>query len=97
MGPANVLEFEPIAKTKLSKWAYEYIATGVEDEFTMRANRTAFSRVWLRRRVMVDVSKTRHRHGSGGRAQSGGGQLQPGEACLGAPVGLGQAVRLQEA
>jgi len=44
MGPANVLEFEPIAKTKLSKWAYEYIATGVEDEFTMRANRTAFSR-----------------------------------------------------
>ena len=57
MGPANVLEFEPIAKTKLSKWAYEYIATGVEDEFTMRANRAAFSRVWLRRRVMVDVSK----------------------------------------
>jgi hypothetical protein len=38
MGSANVLEFEPIAKTKLSKWAYEYIATGVEDEFTMRAN-----------------------------------------------------------
>jgi len=57
MGPANVLEFEPIAKTKLSKWAYEYIATGVEDELTMRANRAAYSRVWLRRRVMVDVSK----------------------------------------
>jgi len=57
MGPANVLEFEDVAKTKLSKWAYDYIATGVEDEITMRANRAAYSRVWLRRRVMVDVSK----------------------------------------
>jgi 4-hydroxymandelate oxidase len=57
MGPANVLEFEDVAKTKLSKWGYDYIATGVEDEITMRANRAAYSRVWLRRRVMVDVSK----------------------------------------
>lgn len=57
MGPANVLEFEAIAKTKLSKWGYDYIATGVEDELTMRANRAAYSRVWLRRRGMIDVSK----------------------------------------
>ena len=57
MGPANVMEFEAIAKTKLSKWGYDYIATGVEDEVTMRANRAAYSRIWLRRRAMVDVSK----------------------------------------
>lgn len=57
MGPANVLDFEAIAKTKLSHWGYEYIATGVEDEVTRRANRAAYERVWLRRRVMVDVSK----------------------------------------
>jgi 4-hydroxymandelate oxidase len=57
MGPANVLEFEAIAKTKLSKWGYDYIATGVEEEITMRANRAAFNRVWLRRRAMVDVTK----------------------------------------
>jgi 4-hydroxymandelate oxidase len=56
MGPANVLEFEAIAKTKLSKWGYDYIATGVEEEVTMRANRAAFNRVWLRRRAMVDVT-----------------------------------------
>ena len=57
MGPSNVMEFEAIAKTKLSKWGYDYIATGVEDEVTMRANRAAYSRIWLRRRAMVDVSK----------------------------------------
>lgn len=57
MAPANVLEFEPIAKKKIHKLAYDYIAGGVEDEVTMRANRAAYSRVWLRRRVMVDVSK----------------------------------------
>src|SRR5438874_5204485 len=57
MGPANVLEFEAIAKTKLSKWGYDYIATGVEEEVTMRANRAAFNRIWLRRRAMVDVTK----------------------------------------
>src|SRR5579864_1083167 len=56
MGPANVMEFEAIAKTKLSKWGYDYIATGVEDEVTLRANRAAFNRVWLRRRAMVDVT-----------------------------------------
>lgn len=56
MGPANVLEFEAIAKTKLSKWGYDYIATGVEEEVTLRANRAAFNRVWLRRRAMVDVT-----------------------------------------
>jgi isopentenyl diphosphate isomerase/L-lactate dehydrogenase-like FMN-dependent dehydrogenase len=57
MGPANVLDFEAIAKTKLSPWGYEYIATGVEEEVTLRANRAAFDRVWLRRRAMVDVTK----------------------------------------
>jgi 4-hydroxymandelate oxidase len=57
MGPANVLDFEAIAKTKLSKWGYDYIATGVENEVTMRSNRAAFNRVWLRRRAMVDVTK----------------------------------------
>ena len=56
MAPANVLEFEEVAKKKVHKLAYDYVAGGVEDELTMRANRAAYSRVWLRRRVMVDVS-----------------------------------------
>ena len=57
MAPANVLEFEEVAKKKVHKLAYDYVAGGVEDELTMRANRAAYSRVWLRRRVMVDVSE----------------------------------------
>lgn len=57
MGPANVLEFEAVAKTKLSKWAYDYIRSGTSDEVTLRANRAQFSRVWLRRHAMADVSK----------------------------------------
>ncbi|MBI3665240.1 MAG: alpha-hydroxy-acid oxidizing protein [Acidobacteria bacterium] len=57
MGPVNVLEMEDIAKKKIHKLAYDYIAGGVEDELTLRANLAAYTRVWLRRRVMVDVSK----------------------------------------
>ena len=56
MVPVNLHEFEPIAKEKLHKLAYDFIAGGVEDEFTLRANREAFERLRLRPRVMVDVS-----------------------------------------
>jgi isopentenyl diphosphate isomerase/L-lactate dehydrogenase-like FMN-dependent dehydrogenase len=57
MRPANVHEFEPIAKGKIHKIAYDYVAGGADDEATMRANIEAYRRVWIRRRVMVDVSK----------------------------------------
>ena len=56
-GPVNVHEFEAIAKTKLHKLAYDFIAGGVEDEQTLRANREAFSRWFIVPRVMTDVSK----------------------------------------
>lgn len=54
--PVNVHEFEEIAKRKLHKLAYDFIASGAEDERTLRANREAFDRVFLLPRVMVDVS-----------------------------------------
>jgi isopentenyl diphosphate isomerase/L-lactate dehydrogenase-like FMN-dependent dehydrogenase len=56
MGPVNVHEFEEVAKRKLHKLAYDFIAGGVEDEHTLRANREAFSRVFLLPRVMIDTS-----------------------------------------
>jgi isopentenyl diphosphate isomerase/L-lactate dehydrogenase-like FMN-dependent dehydrogenase len=56
MGPVNVHEFEAIAKRKLHKLAYDFIAGGVEDELTLRANREAFARWQLIPRVMVDVT-----------------------------------------
>ena len=57
MGPVNVSEFQEIAEKNLDFATYDYIAGGAEDEYTLRANVEAFHRVWLRRRVMVDVSQ----------------------------------------
>jgi (S)-2-hydroxy-acid oxidase len=36
--------------------AYDYIAGGAEDEVTVRENELAFQRLWLRPRVLVDVT-----------------------------------------
>ena len=53
----NVFEFEPVAKGKVPKHNYDFIAGGVDDEWTLRRNREAFSRITLRPRMLVDVSK----------------------------------------
>jgi isopentenyl diphosphate isomerase/L-lactate dehydrogenase-like FMN-dependent dehydrogenase len=56
-GPINVHEFEELAKRKLHRMAYDFIAGGVEDEKTLRANREAYEHVFLVPRIMRDVSK----------------------------------------
>ena len=56
-GPVNLYEFEIVAKKKLHKLAYDFIAGGVEDEYTLRANRAAYERTVLLPRVMVDTAK----------------------------------------
>ncbi|MEO8128803.1 MAG: alpha-hydroxy acid oxidase [Bryobacteraceae bacterium] len=56
MGPINLHEFEAVAKRKLHKMAYDFIAGGVEDELTLQANRAAYAKHVLIPRVMVDVS-----------------------------------------
>lgn len=56
-GPINVHEFEEIAKRKLHRMAYDFIAGGVEDEKTLRANRAAYEHVFLVPRIMRDVTK----------------------------------------
>lgn len=53
----NLHEMEEVAKRKIHKMAYDFIAGGVEGELTLRANREALNRIWLRPRFMVDVSK----------------------------------------
>lgn len=57
LGPVNIQEFEIVARKKLHKLAYDFIAGGVEDELTLRANRAAFDHTFLLPRVMVDTSK----------------------------------------
>ena len=56
MGPVNLHEFEAVAKQKLHKMAYDFIAGGVEDEVTLRANRESLECLRLMPRVMTDVS-----------------------------------------
>jgi isopentenyl diphosphate isomerase/L-lactate dehydrogenase-like FMN-dependent dehydrogenase len=55
--PACVMDFEPLAKAKLDKLAYDYLAGGSEDEVSLRDNREAFNRIILRPKALVDVHK----------------------------------------
>ncbi|PNY10655.1 peroxisomal (S)-2-hydroxy-acid oxidase glo1, partial [Trifolium pratense] len=57
MNITNVNEYEAIAKEKLSKVIYDYYASGAEDQWTLKENRNAFSRILLRPRILIDVSK----------------------------------------
>jgi len=52
----NVSEYQAIAKQKLPKMAYDYYASGAEDEWTLKENREAFSRILFRPRILIDVS-----------------------------------------
>jgi len=53
----NVFDFEPVARSVLPPAHYGYMATGVEDDATLRANREAFGKIQLRPRRLVDVSR----------------------------------------
>lgn len=50
-------DFEPLARDRISRMAYQYICGGAADEITLRANRGAFDYLRLRPRVLVDVSR----------------------------------------
>ncbi|CAI0548487.1 unnamed protein product [Linum tenue] len=52
----NVMEYEEIARQKLPKMVYDYYASGAEDQWTLKENRNAFSRILFRPRILVDVS-----------------------------------------
>jgi 4-hydroxymandelate oxidase len=54
---ADVLQFETLARKKLSQMAYDYIRSGGADEITMRENRLGFERLALAPRVLIDVSQ----------------------------------------
>ncbi|MDA1080064.1 MAG: alpha-hydroxy acid oxidase [Gemmatimonadetes bacterium] len=53
----NVFDFEPVAKKKLPPAHWGYLATGSDDDGTLRANREGMTRYQLRMRRLVDVSK----------------------------------------
>ena len=53
----DLFDFEPIARKNIPPAHWGYLATGVDGEDTLRANREAFSRYQLRARRFVDVGK----------------------------------------
>jgi 4-hydroxymandelate oxidase len=54
---ADLMQFEPLAKQRLSQMAYDYVRSGGGDEITMRENRLAFERLRLAPGVLRDVSQ----------------------------------------
>src|SRR4051794_3413143 len=53
----NLFDLEALARDRLDRGAFDYIAGGADDEVTVRRNRADFERIALRPRYMVDVSK----------------------------------------
>jgi len=53
----NVMYFEPLAKKALPPAHWGYMASGVDDDYTLKTNREAMQHFQLRARRLVDVSK----------------------------------------
>jgi 4-hydroxymandelate oxidase len=53
----DVFDFEPVMKKNVPPAHFGYMATGVDDEVTLRTNREGFRKLVLRPRRLVDVSK----------------------------------------
>src|ERR1035438_1445625 len=53
----NVMDFEPLARQALPPAHWGYLATGVDDDLTLRMNREAMAHYQLRARRLVDVAR----------------------------------------
>jgi len=53
----EVMDFEAAARKALPPAHFGYLATGVDDDATLRANREAYSRIQIRPRRLVDVEE----------------------------------------
>ena len=52
----DVMDFEPVARKNLPPAHFGFLATGVDDDATVRANREGFTKLQIRSRRLVDVS-----------------------------------------
>src|SRR5258707_8268347 len=53
----NVFDFEPVMRQNVPPAHFGYMASGIDDEVTLRATREGFLKFQLRPRRLVDVSK----------------------------------------
>ena len=54
MEPINLNDYEALAQTRVEPIAWDFIQGGSDDEVTLRANCSAFERIWLRPRMLVN-------------------------------------------
>ncbi len=57
MDRVNVFDFRDRAREKLDPVSWDYLAEGGKDEVSLRENRTAFEKIIIRPRFLVDVHK----------------------------------------
>jgi len=55
--PVCVMDFAPLAKSRLDPVAWDYLDGGSEDEVSLADNRAAFNRIIIRPRALVDVHR----------------------------------------
>lgn len=53
----NLADFEAIARETVPTQGWVYYSSGADDEITLRENHSAFQRIWLRPRVLVNVKE----------------------------------------
>ena len=56
-GAYNIEDLREIARRRVPKGMFEFVDRGAEDEVALRNNRTAFERIRLKPRTLVDVSR----------------------------------------
>jgi isopentenyl diphosphate isomerase/L-lactate dehydrogenase-like FMN-dependent dehydrogenase len=57
MEPINVFDYEILAEERMNPIYWDYFAGGSDDEVTVRTNQSAFGRLHLRPRVLIDASR----------------------------------------
>ncbi|MBV9709884.1 MAG: alpha-hydroxy-acid oxidizing protein [Ktedonobacteraceae bacterium] len=55
MTPINLFDYEALAQQRMSPVIWDYFQGGSDDEVTLRNNRSAFERIRLRPRMLIDV------------------------------------------
>lgn len=52
----NIFDYEALAQASMQPISWDFFYGGSDDEVTLRANRSAFERIFLRPRVLMDVN-----------------------------------------
>jgi L-lactate dehydrogenase (cytochrome) len=53
----NIFDFEAIAREVVPEQGWMYYSSGADDEISLRENHSAFQRIWMRPRVLVNVKE----------------------------------------